>query len=75
MPVIGFGCGQCIDIWSTIKNPETSSWLIICCRIFRNVIDRNAKVELQLGACYRDYPAEPPFDDNGDKLLTVRAPF
>ena len=69
VPVFELSCGQCIDTWSTSKNPENSSLLGICCRIIRNVIDRNAKVELQLCACYGDYPEdEPPFDGNDDEL-------
>ena len=69
VPVFEFGCGQCIDTWSTSNNPENSLVLRICCHVFWNVIDRNAKVELQLCACYGDYPEdETPFDGNDGEL-------
>jgi hypothetical protein len=60
---------KCIVTWSTITDSVNNSLLRVCCHIFRNMIDRNAKLELQVCACYGDYTeGEPPFDGNGDEL-------
>ena len=77
--VFEVGCGitkiECIDTWSTwgigpgIKISDNSLLLKICRHIFWNVIDGNAKVELQLSACYGGSPEyEPPVYSNGDEL-------
>jgi len=73
MTVFELGCGptktKCIGSWSTIKHSDDNSLLGICCHIFRNMIDRDPKVDLQLCACYGDYREdEPSFDGNGDEL-------
>ena len=73
------GCGitknTCIDTWSKwgigsgIRISDNRLLLKVCRHIFWNVIDGNAKVELQLSACYgdsREY--EPPVYSDSDEL-------
>jgi len=66
---------ECIDARSTrgtesaIEILESNPVFVVGCDIFRNVMDRIAKVELQLCTCYGDKPyVEPPIYGDDDEL-------
>ena len=81
MVVLAFelGCGstknECLDAWSmrgidsSLESFYGGLLLIIARDVFRNVINRRAKVELHLCACNGDNPGnELPIYANDDEL-------